>query len=238
MGPSPPPARRVVRPPLTAALLTIAAALLTAPAAAHAEREFQSWTGAFGTLRVPGSSRLVLWLDGHARKRDASTQGILRPAIGYRLAPKLVAHLGYAWVPTWPEAGDRTDEHRVWQQLVFNGKLAPGSSFALRPRLEQRFFANTDDLGLRARLFARADYNLGAGSPWLLAATNELFVNLNDVDGGPSAGFDQNRLFLGLGTRASDGTRAELGVMMQYVNRPAAEDLIAGILVMNLFVNR
>jgi Protein of unknown function (DUF2490) len=238
MGPSPQSARYNVRPSLVAALLVTAVVLLTAPGAAHAEREFQSWTGTFGTARVPGTSRLVLWLDGHARKRDASTQAIVRPAIGYRLAPKLVAHLGYAWVPTWPEVGDRTDEQRVWQQLVFNGKLAPGSSFALRPRLEQRFFESTDDLGLRARLFARADYNLGEGSPWLLAATNEVFFHLNDVDGGPSAGFDQNRLFLGLGTRASDGTRAELGVMMQYVNRPAAEDLIAGILVMNLFVNR
>ncbi len=234
----PSPARPIARLRLAAAVLATAVVTLSAPHAAHAEREFQSWTGAFGTAGVPGGSRLVLWLDGHARKRDASTQAILRPAVGYRLVPKLVAHLGYAWIPTWPEEGARSDEHRVWQQVVLGGKLARGSSFALRPRLEQRFFDGSDDLGLRARLFMRADYNLGAGSPWLLAATNEVFFHLNDVDGGPSAGFDQNRLFLGLGTRASDGTRAELGVLLQYLNRPTGEDLLAAVLVMNVFVNR
>ena len=71
-----------------------------------------------------------------------------------------------------------------------------------------------------------------------MAATNELFVHLNDVDGGPRAGFDQNRLFVGVGLRASDGTRVELGPMLTYTARPQGDDLLAGIIATNIFFSR
>lgn len=222
---------------MLAATLLVAGGL-AAPLQARADTEFQAWSGAFGTLTLPGDTGLVLWLDAHLRKRDASTLAITRVAAGYRFTSSLVVHAGYAWVPTLPEEGSRTDEHRLWQQAVFSLKPSPSLSFAVRPRLEQRFFDGGGDIGLRARLFLRGDYTFAEDAPWLVAATNELFVHLNDVDGGPRAGFDQNRLFVGVGLRASDGTRVELGPMLTYTARPQGDDLLAGILATNIFFSR
>lgn len=211
---------------------------LMLPRASHAaDSEFQNWMGAFGNLAV-GDSGLVLWLDAHARKRATSSVGILRPAVGYRILPSLVAHLGYAWVPTWREGEPpRTDEHRIWQQLVLSGKPLDGASVLVRPRVEQRWVDGADGVAMRARLFLRADYDLGE-SPWLSVVWNETFFHLNDAAWGPQGGFDQNRLFLGAGIRASDGTRAELGGMFVYQRRPNQNDAIALVLAMNWFVNK
>lgn len=208
------------------------------PRAARADTEFQAWSGLFATVALPQAPDVVFWLDTHARKRDSSTLAIARVGAGYRFTPSVVAHVGYAWVPVFPEDGARTDEHRVWQQAVIGFKLGASSSFAVRPRLEQRFFDRGGDMGLRARLFLRGDHTLSADAPWIVAATNELFVNLNDVDAGPQGGFDQNRLFVGVGIRASDGTRAELGPMLTYSRVAGGDDLLLGILAINLFFSR
>ena len=49
-------------------------------------------------------------------------------------------------------------------------------------------------------------------------AQDELFINLNSVEGGPQAGIDQNRIFAGLGIKTLKKARVEVGYQLQYIN--------------------
>ena len=70
--------------------------------------------------------------------------------------------------------------------------------------------------------FAR---RIAEGSPWQLAAYDELFVNLNESAGGPARGLDQNRLFVGLG-RVMGPVTVEAGYLLDTVVRPEPKPLL------------
>jgi hypothetical protein len=59
---------------------------------------------------------------------------------------------------------------------------------------------------------------------WSLVATEEYFVNLNTVSWGPVAGFDQNRLFVGVGYQMDSRWRTEFGYLNNYINRDIVDD--------------
>ncbi len=222
------------RPPsvrrLLAGLLLVAGVGMT-PRAQAQEQEFQSWSSATTQWSVGG--KVEFWLDGHARRRSASTLLIARPAIGYRLLDNVTAYVGYAWIPTVPDAGSLQSEHRIWQQAIL-GHAAQGFAFALRPRLEQRF-ADGGDVGHRARLFARASWSPPAGDV-MLVAWDEAFLQLNDTDWGASRGFDQNRLFVGVGFPSRSGVRFEVGYLNVLLHREPFQ--IAHVLAINGFFSR
>jgi hypothetical protein len=72
---------------------------------------------------------------------------------------------------------------------------------------------------------------------WSLVGSNELFINANTVDWGPVAGFDQNRVFVGVGYKIDSSLRAEVGYMNQYINRDLNYDRDFHLLSLNLYVD-
>jgi hypothetical protein len=65
-----------------------------------------------------------------------------------------------------------------------------------------------------------------------------VFDRLNSTRSGGTAGFDQNRAFLGLGWSFASGMRAELGYMNQYVEDPKPINETDNNLIMgSLFFN-
>jgi len=52
-----------------------------------------------------------------------------------------------------------------------------------------------------------------------LASSNELFFNLNDQGAGPVLGFEEDRLFAGVGYHFGRHLRAEIGYMWRPVRR-------------------
>jgi hypothetical protein len=68
-----------------------------------------------------------------------------------------------------------------------------------------------------------------------LVAWDELFIGFNDVSWGPSAGYDQNRLFLGVARPVDDWGRVEVGYLLAHLDREP--DLVAHAVAVNLFVN-
>lgn len=210
--------------------------LWTAAPAAHAvSSEFQSWAALFVGKDVGDpSSGLTLWFDGHARRGGDNTVVIIRPAVGYRFFPGLAVHGGYAWVPTFNDgATSDVQEHRAWQQLLWSPRPLQSLLINVRPRFEQRFASGGNDLGLRLRLFLRANWRFGT-SPLLLACWDELFVPVNDTDWGQRAGFDQNRIFIGPGLVGFDGMRIEVGYLNVYLNRSTNQ--LNHNLALNLFL--
>lgn len=134
-------------------------------------------------------------------------------SLGWAFSPTLFAHVGYAWIATDPDDASVTSEHRVWQQLLFNGAATPTLKYQLRARVEQRFGPSAD-VGHRIRGLGRLQWQLSSRVPLQLIAWNELFIGLNETTDFKLQGFDQNRAFAGVGVDTQvNGLRVEAGYL-------------------------
>lgn len=235
----------------SAVLLIVGAmlALLVPSLAVHAQTVDDEglWLALFaqGELHEGGKSKsgaheFKWWFDGHARffdDTDGFNQSIVRPGIGYALTDRATVWAGYGWIRTSPIAGADFDESRIWQQLTWSRNPEP-LFFAFRSRLEQRFLETGDDIGWRFRQLVRAQHNLPNHPHLTLVSWDELFIHLNDTDWGARSGFDQNRLFLGIGLKRdphSRRRRVEIGYLWQTINLPTGNDRSHHILSINFF---
>jgi len=156
---------------------------------------------------------------------------VLRPSLDYRVNQRITATAGYdAHFIRSP--ADKI-EQRLWEQLLYQ---VPTGGFNLsgRLRLEQRFIEHVSGTAVRLRIFAKATRPLAKG-PWYAALRNEVAFGLNGLPGGPRDGFDQNRLFLGLGRLLSPRTKIEFGYQMHYARRVGEDAIIHQILISILF---
>ena len=179
------------------------------------------------------------WFDGHLRfldDADGFNQSIVRPGIGVVLHDDFTLWAGYGWIRTSPLAGGDFDEHRLWQQATWSHDVNC-VKYSFRSRLEQRFVENGDDVGLRFRQLFRAHHQLPQSPRLSLVAWDELFVNLNDTDWGAASGFDQNRVFVGIGWKNCPDSplRTEIGYLNQTINNPGAPDRSHHILSINFY---
>lgn len=224
-------------PALRASILSLACFAFAAPAMAAQEDE-QVWLAQQSTLSV--GSKLVVFTDLQLRFTDGADrlgQVLVRPAIGYRASPSTTLFLGYAYVHTDPLTGRATDEHRAFQQATVRLAGKPGkATLTARTRLEQRFVRNGSNMGWRLRQHVRLDAPTGKGPSVIVWA--EPFVNLDTTDWGQHAGFDQLRLFGGLGVPVAKGIGLEAGYSGQYINRFARPDRMNHIGSLTLTVRR
>lgn len=208
-------------------MLGALALLSVVPSRAFAQkRETQAWSALFVTVKDPSPEAAKTgfsgWFDLHARRGPSSTTTIIRPGVGYRLSKLTSLWAGYAYVGTYADGKPNTYEHRAWQQAIFAGNIGP-LSLQLRPRLEERFRAG-EDPAFRARLFGRANIALWNEGPLSIATWDEVFVQLHTTSWKAPGGFDQNRLFLGLGF-TQGAMRLEAGYLTVVVRR-ADESLL------------
>lgn len=228
-----------------ALLLGAAAALIGAPALAQGgngpEHSYETWLGGFFSGPIAG--RLFFQGDLHYRAYDDLSPhfALLRPGLALRLHPGMFAALEYAWTPLWLARGAErfTDEHRLTARYQWDSSVAEGALLMqLRTRLELRWRENNgSDTGLRLRQMVRAAMPFGADRRWLAVLWDELFVQLNDTDWGQRPGFDQNRLFLGVGRwMIPAAVRVEAGYFNQYIQRVPAADLWVHALMVNTYV--
>lgn len=214
------------------AVLAVLFATLLAPITARAG-EPQIWNALLASGRFAPEGGVGGWLDLHARRRGGSTVVIVRPGLGYTFGPALSVYAGYAWIPTIVDGGDDTHEHRIWEQAIWGRALSPCVKVQGRLRLEQRF-GEGDDVGHRVRGFVRGQWRPSRALPLDLVGWDEAFVQLNDTDWGPRAGFDQNRLFIGVGADAAlRGVRVEVGYLGVYLH---AADRVDHAVAVNVFV--
>lgn len=210
---------------------TVCAALIVAPpfavpAAQAAQEDTQLWLAAQASIDLGGP--LVLGADVQHRYTDdvsRAGQDVIRASLGYKLDSTTTVMQGYAYARTDPLTGATTHEHRPFQQLGFriagDGK---GPTLTGRLRLEERFVEGSGDMGLRLRQHVRATVPLHKG---LFAfAGGEVMANLNSTDWGQHGGFDQGRLFAGLGVPVAKGVTLEGGYMNQYIARFRRTDRI------------
>lgn len=214
---------------LAAFLLGIA---LTSTSVAEAQEDaiedrYQTWLALFA--HGPIHQDLWLWVDVQPRFFESfePAAALVRPGLSWHALGPLWLTAGYAWTPSWrqpPEPRgwgqlDFTDEHRVWEQALLSlTHDASGIAGQIRVRAEQRF--RGDDVGFRLRVFLRLSVPLVRDRSLYFVLWDELFTPLNDTTWGQRAGFDQNRVFVGLGWQAVPGTlRLEFGAASQWIVR-------------------
>lgn len=216
-------------------IIAAAFVLLTAVSARAFELkdDAQLWTPVF--LNAPARGRLVGLLELQPRVRgdfQKLSTAIVRPWIGWRMAPGTFIHAGYGWIRS--DAARVRVEHRAWQQ--FQRTISPGAGWTLtgRARLEQRFLEGVPQAVWRARALLRAERALNGG-PTYAVAYNEAFAHLNSVARGPREGVDQNRVFLGLGR---DGPRVKIegGYQHVWLRRSGGNDDHLHCVVINSFL--
>lgn len=225
---------------------TIAACVLlpfasTTAGAAVAE-DFRLWgnvtaQGNFGFV-TPDWTRVRWWMDGQARARESGEkmdQLFIRPGIGYALTDRSTVWIGYAYAITYPAVGDTIRENRMWQQYTWSGPTILGA-FTSRTRLEQRWQDNGDDTGWRFRQSFRFNRPFSFYPAASFVVSDEVFVNMNSTDWGAREGFDQNRVFAGIGYRWHPSILTECGYMNQYIHT-ANIDRMNHILSLNLFLD-
>ncbi len=222
--------------------LVVALLLLAAPRAARSESVHDGglWTAWFSQGDVDACcGPLKWWFDGHMRfldDADGFNQSLFRPGVGYSLSDNLVIWGGYAWIHTSPVVGSDFDEHRIWQQLTWSDGNELWT-FALRPRLEQRFLETGDDVGWRFRQLARIQRQLPSRPGLSLVMWDEIFYNLDSTDWGAASGFDQNRAFAGFGWKHQPDSRlrTEMGYLNQTIDNPSGTDRVNHILSVNFY---
>lgn len=216
----------------------VAAVIACPPATAQTREDKQVWIN----LTTQGSikDRLVYFAEIQPRFGSGATrleQLLLRPAIGWRVSPRVTVYQGYAHVILPIEGRRNRNEERSFQQVTWNvGQVGPGD-LSTRTRLEQRWLSDGDDTGwrlrqmIRYRLPLRADRK-GAG----LLGWTEPFIALNDTDWGARGGFDQVRTFLGAELPFAAASTAELGYMNQLIDRGGGVRQMNHIASLSVFV--
>jgi hypothetical protein len=108
-------------------------------------------------------------------------------------------------------------EHRLFQQFIYSNKF---STFQLisRSRLEERWIQNTSGTAMRTRTMLRVNFPLPAYPALALVAYDEIFIHLNTIQHGPAAGFDQNRVFLGINYTLSPNVNIDADYQLQLIN--------------------
>jgi len=96
-----------------------------------------------------------------------------------------------------------------------------------RTRLEERIIEDAGQPAVRLRHQLWFGYPLPRWPDWSLVAADEPFVNLDFVHNGPQAGFDQNRVYLGVSRQLGPSLRVEVDYVNQFVlGHGGADDLV------------
>jgi hypothetical protein len=214
---------------------------MSVSAAQAVEQDEQSWT----LLTAQGHPAEKVRLYGELQPRltlpDLKVDRMLwRGAVGYDLSPSLSLWAGYGWTPLYGDksfGGGFRNEQRGFLQLLSTMKPM-GGTLVNRTRLEDRLIEGADP-SFRLRHMLRYTHAFEAGSPWLWAAHDEAFVNLNAAGGQKalSQGFDQNRLYVGV-DRVIGQVTLEAGYLMNYMHRATMpEDLLGHVLLLSAALN-
>ncbi len=142
-------------------------------------------------------------------------QIILRGAAYLRVVDECTLWVGAEFDPSFvPELHQ---EYRIWEQFRVKNELLDSPKLVLwnRTRLEERFIEGARGVALRLRHRVYADVEAEKGVH--AVAYEEIFINLNTVQGGPKAGFDENRFFLGLGFDVDEHSRISVGYLDRYI---------------------
>ena len=177
-----------------------------------------NWLMYFGMHKL--NDKLSLHHEGQLRLYEGASnfnQLLLRYGLNYHIPGGGMLTGGYANITTSTFEKEifevRTNEHRIWQQLILRNKIGR-LSFEHRYRLEQRWITSDD---IADDYTNRARYRLFMAIPLtkpemedhtlFFAFYDEIFLNLNDNP------YSQNRFYLALGYKINEHINVQSGYL-------------------------
>jgi hypothetical protein len=91
-------------------------------------------------------------------------------------------------------------------------------------RLEERFIDDMDGVIPRLRFLQHVSHPIGE-SPLYLTGFGEIRINLDDKGQGPASGFEQSRIYAGLGRHFGERIQFEAGYLWRYEEKRTGDDL-------------
>jgi hypothetical protein len=198
---------------------------------AAADRDVAQWSLINLTHRFNddwgAAAQAEIRFDDHISRKD---ELVLKPAVFYYFSDDLSVALGYKHIRKWNEE----DEHDIWQEVYYRHKT---SDLALthQVRLEERFINGISGVIPRVRYLLAASYPLNANL--YLAASEAVRVNLVDKDTGPVKGFEQNRLYGGLGFHVTPLVRLEFGYLWRYERERTGPNASDSVVRFQILIN-
>jgi len=202
-------------------LLTLATIFCLSQFSSAQESELGNWLIYIGNKKIDNK-----WNWHHeVQYRNYNVIGdleqlLLRTGIGYNLSEgnnNLLAGYGFIrsenYLDGKPEKAI-VNEHRIYQQFVSKQKFAY-ASVQHRYRFEQRFVE--DDFKMRFRYFL--SISIPIDDKFYFSAYDEIFLAASTTP------FDRNRLYGGLGYRATKNIRFELGYMNQFFGESGRDQI-------------
>jgi hypothetical protein len=206
---------------------------------AHPTHDVQSWNNL--TVTSSFNDNLKFWLETQLRfghNISNLSQSVARTAVGYDVNNQHSVWFGYAWIDTKKPFSDiNINEHRLWQQHLYIGSFDFGK-ISSRTRLEERFIKHNAETAWRFRQFARLQQVITNDKKYFIALSNEIFLNINNTaKHGNNSGFEQNRLFAGVGFYPKKVILIEVGYQNQFIKNISKENFIGHTILMNIVGN-
>jgi hypothetical protein len=209
-----------------------------ASAAAQTVVDHRVWGTAIVQGHFQPKSKWRWSVEGTIRSKngvsDLDTIIAPRALVGYDLTPKLNVWGGYGEITKFNK-GLRSHEHRYFEQLTWTAP-APAGTFTFRTRVEQRDVDGNDHVAIRVREQARYTHPFAPKSPYSLIAYDEIFVHTN-ATAKYARGFDQNRVFAGVGRAFGSRSRLEMGYVNHYGRTVGQPNFVDHVLQTTLTVS-
>lgn len=186
-----------------------------------------NWLQTFNTIKL--NSKWSLHAEYQWRRENGLKdwqQSLLRLGTNYKLNDNVTAHIGYAWVETFPygnypiASNGTFPEHRIYEQISFRQPLHKWV-FTHRFRIEQRWLgrvkAGTNREIEGWNFLHRFRYQFRMQYPFYTKGDRQLYGAAADeifIGAGKKLGiniFDQNRIFLLLGYKLNKKISLEAG---------------------------
>jgi hypothetical protein len=212
--------------------------------ASAAEEDFYGWqsfTLAGDMRKVSPALDKVRWnVMSQTRlgnKHKELTEYLLFAQVGYQLSDSLSVWLGYTHDWLTPLNKEEYQEHRSYQDLLWDRSVGPGL-LRLRTRFEQRFkqAVNNSDVAWRIRQMIEYRWSLPFLSQTSLVISEEPFFLLNNSSWG-QAGTSENRVSAMLDFKLDQHTHLGLGYLNQYLFRTDQDNQVNHTLLVNMAFN-
>ncbi len=217
---------------------TVVCFLLTAQSARCEIIDRDSGYWAPISLRAPIYKKWQASVEYQPRFQKAAekhlTESIVRFGAGYEFNKKF-SIFGGAYISSHFKE-DLDWENRLWEQATYTSKWG---RFTLQNRLRLEQIEKEEFVGSswRIRHQLRITTPVPKYKNWYLVASEEPFFNLNSAENGPRQGFNQNRIYCGIGRQINRCTRLEVGYLHQYKNNRGKSDLSNNLLLTSLTID-
>ena len=144
---------------------------------------------------------------------------VYKPALNYHFDPTWAFSVGYKYIDKYQKA----NEQDLWQESHFN-KTFDDLVTGFQVRLEERFIDDIDGVIPRLRFLEHVSHPIG-DSRCYLTGFGAIRFNLDDKGQGPVSGFEQSRIYAGLGRHFGEHIQFEVGYLWRYEEKRTGDDL-------------